>query len=60
MGEYYVKVFANSFNNARLTFIEKFMTVYMNNDDDYYWQFSENSFNPNLYPKGEALTVYQF
>ncbi len=59
MSEYYVKVFADSFDNARLTFIEKFMKIYMNNETDYLWQREAKDFDEKNWVKGEALTIYQ-
>jgi hypothetical protein len=57
MKNYWVRVTASSYNWARLYFVEKFSTLYMNRPLEWSFQYAEKDFIPakHHFPKGEYM-----
>lgn len=59
MSNYWVRVVAESYDKAREIFIQRFTSVYMQDPMKFAFQYEENKFKPNYFPKGEFLLIEQ-
>lgn len=57
MKDYYVRVISDTYENARLLFIQEFTSIYMENLDKWSFQYEEDEFNPESFPGGEYLVI---
>lgn len=58
LANYYVTVKESNYNAARDLFIEKFTSVYMEEEDKFAFQYSSLiELEPELYPQGELAYI---
>jgi len=60
MHNYWVRVKSDSYENARIKFIEKFTSIYMSAKDKWAFQYDEEEFDNDskqFYPLGEFMLI---
>ena len=53
----WIRVVAESYNEARSIFVEKFTSVFMEAKDKFAFQYDEKSFDKTYCPEGEHLVI---
>lgn len=57
MKDYWVRVVAPSWADARTKFIQEWSTIYMPEYDKWSFQYDEKNFKPHYFPKGEYALI---
>lgn len=57
MKDYWVRVVANNWDEARIKFIENFSSVYMDTPDKWAFQYDEDDFDNQFFPNGEYKVI---
>lgn len=55
--DYWVRVIADSYGEARDLFIEKFTSIYMDAKDKFAFQYDDKSFEKHYFRKGEYAVI---
>ena len=56
--DYWVRVVAEDYGKARMLFIERFSSIYMEAPDKWSMQYKEKDFKSSYFPNGEFTKIF--
>lgn len=57
MKDYWVRVIAKDYDDARRLFVERFSSICMPSSDKWAFQYEEKDWNPEMFPRGEYEVI---